>query len=298
MADPGCAIGTRPHLGTMDLPLPEPPTDPTAQARHDHRRFWRAALASAAFVALLAWIHLLEGWMGHSLRALAVHPQQLHGLVGVLTAPLLHGSFAHLAANSFSLLVLGTLAGVLYPRALVRALPLVWLGSGLFVWIVGRDSAHLGASGLTHGLMFFVFVSGLLRRDRPAVAGSLIAFFLYGGMVLTVLPREVGVSWESHMGGALFGLVAAVLWRRLDPAPKRRRYSWEIEAEQEAALEDALAAEQRGMFERRPDDVPVLWDGPTRARDSRGQVIPFRRGNGGGQGNGQGNGENPPPTLH
>ena len=249
----------------MDLPIPETPRDPVAQARSDGRRFWRAALASAAFVALLGWIRLLEGWLGHSLHGLAVHPQELHGLIGVLTAPLLHGSFEHLVANSLSLLVLGTLAGVLYPHALLRALPLVWLGSGLFVWVVGRHSAHLGASGLTHGLMFFVFVSGLLRRDRPAIAGSLIAFFLYGGMVLTVLPREAGVSWESHMGGALFGVLAALLWRRLDPAPRRRVYSWELEPA-DGVLEDPLAAEQRGMYERRPQDVPVLWDGPGSAR--------------------------------
>jgi len=168
-------------------------------------------------------------------------------------------------------------------------LPLIWLGSGVFVWLVGRDSAHLGASGLTHGLMFFVFVAGVLRRDRPAIAGSLIAFFLFGGMVLTVLPREVGVSWESHLGGALAGLLAALLWRRLDPAPARRRYSWEMEEEPEA-LEDPLAAGERATFARRPSDVPVLWDGPgSRARGPGGaEVIAFppRRNAG------------DPPTLH
>lgn len=259
----------------MDLPVHDSPRDPQAQAKADGRRFWRAALASAAFVALIAWIRMVESWVGHPLTALAVHPQQPLGLVGLVTAPLLHGSFDHLVANSLALLVLGTLSGVLYPRAVLRALPLVWLGSGLFVWVVGRDSAHLGSSGLTHGLMFFVFLAGLLRRDRPAIAGSMIAFFLYGGMVLTVLPREPGVSWESHLGGALSGVLAALLWRRLDPAPPRKRYSWELEAEQEA-LEDALAAEQRGMFERRPEDVPVLWDGPSRRdAEARGAVIRF-----------------------
>ena len=260
----------------MDLPLPETPLDPQAQARHDRRRFWRAALASAAFVALLAWIALLEVLLEQPLRALAVFPREPAGLVGVFTAPLLHGSFGHLSANALALLVLGTLSGVLYPRALLRALPLVWIGSGLFVWAFGRESAHLGASGLTHGLMFLLFFAGLLRRDRPAVAGALIAFFLYGGMLLTVLPREAGISWESHLGGALFGTLAAILWRRLDPAPARRRYSWEIEGDAaDDALEDALAAEQRGMYERRPGEVPVLWDGPRRSDDDRGQVIAF-----------------------
>lgn len=259
----------------MDLPLHDSPRDPQSQARADARRFWRAALASAAFVALIGWIRMLESWLGHPLTALAVHPREPLGLVGLLTGPLLHGSFEHLVANSLALLVLGTLAGVLYPRAVLRALPLVWLGSGLFVWLVGRDSAHLGASGLTHGLMFFVFLAGVLRRDRAAIAGSMIAFFLYGGMVLTVLPREAGVSWESHLGGALCGVLAALLWRRLDPAPARKRYSWELEPDGEP-LEDGLAAEQRGMFERRPEDVPVLWQGPSRPEAGpRGVVLRF-----------------------
>src|SRR5699024_3726556 len=103
-------------------------------------------------------------------------------------------------------------------------------------------SHHLGASGVTHGLMFLVFFLGLLRRDRAAVAAAMIAFFLFGGMLMTVLPREAGVSWQAHLGGAAGGLLAALLWRRLDPVAPRRRYSWEIEEEEaarQAAIEEA-----------------------------------------------------------
>ena len=47
------------------------------------------------------------------------------GLLGIVTAPLLHGSWEHLAANSVAILVLGTLAGSVYPRATARALPII-----------------------------------------------------------------------------------------------------------------------------------------------------------------------------
>src|SRR5690606_36763021 len=97
--------------------------------------------------------------------------------------------------------------------------------------------------GLTHGLMFLVFVLGLLRRDRPAIAAAMIAFFLYGGMLLTVLPREAGVSWQAHLGGAIGGVVAAFLWRRTDPQAARKRYSWEIEEELEALKAEREAAD-------------------------------------------------------
>jgi membrane associated rhomboid family serine protease len=177
----------------------------------------------------------------------------MHGLLGILTAPLLHGSLEHITANATSLLILGTLAGSVYPRATVWSLPLLWIGSGLGAWLLGdAGSHHLGASGVTHGLMFLVFTLGLLRRDRAAIATGMIAFFFYGGMLLTVLPHEAGVSWQSHLGGALGGIVAALLFRRLDPALPRKRYSWEDEEETLAPLDDELEPPA-------PREVPVLW---------------------------------------
>ena len=97
----------------------------------------------------------------------------------------------------------------------------------------------------------------LLRRDRPAIAAAMIAFFLYGGMLLTVLPHEPGVSWQAHLGGALAGILAAVLFRRSDPMAPRRRYSWELEedARQATDVDDE-------MEPPRPSEVPVLWQRP------------------------------------
>lgn len=254
----------------MHLPAQELPSDPKAQRASDRRRLLRALNASLAFVLLLAAVFVAQhvfDWSG-----LAIAPRDLHGLLGVLTAPLLHGSPEHLGANAVSLLLLGTLAGAVYPRATLRALPLLWLGSGLGAWLLGvPGTQHLGASGLAHGLMFLLFALGLLRRDRPAIAAAMIAFFLYGGMLLTVLPHEPGVSWQAHLGGALAGLVAAWLWRRCDPQPPRKRYSWELEDEAAVAAGQA----DREQFEpAAPDTVPVLWRRPPA---HRGTVLPFPR---------------------
>lgn len=239
-----------------------------AEAVRGH--FRRALLASMAFVALIGAIFFATPWLG-GLRAFALVPLQPSGLVGILTAPLLHGSAGHWLANASALLVLGTLVGTVYPRAALRALPVLWLLSGLVTWLIGRPSFHIGASGLTHGLMFLLLFLGLFRRDKSAIAAALIAFFLYGGMVLTILPREPGVSWEYHLGGALAGIVAAWRWRRLDPEPPRKRYSWEIEEEQAQAAAEAEAAQ----FEPpRPEDVPVLWKRPE--TPPGGVVLPFR----------------------
>lgn len=218
------------------------------------RNFRRALLASMAFVAALGALFFAEPWLGDT-RAFALVPLSLPGLVGVLTAPLLHGSAGHWLANASALLILGPLVGTVYPRASLRALPVIWLLAGLGTWLIGRPSFHIGASGLTHGLMFLLLFLGLFRRDRASVAAALIAFFFYGGMLLTVLPREPGVSWEYHLSGALAGVLAAWWWRRADPAPPRRRYSWE--EEEEAAAEPAGDGAELEM--PRPGEVPVLW---------------------------------------
>jgi membrane associated rhomboid family serine protease len=241
----------------MHLPAHDPPADPAAQRHADRRRLQRALNASLAGVLLLAlvfWAQSTFDW-----QALAVAPHAWRGLVGILTAPLLHGSVEHIAANAIALLLLGTLAGTVYPRATLRALPLLWLGSGLGAWLLGDPgSRHLGASGVIHGLLFLVFALALLRRDRAAIAAAMIACLLYGGMLLTVLPREPGVSWQAHLGGAVAGLAAAWWFRRSDPPLPRKRYSWELEEEAQAA---ARAAHDE--FEPpAPTEVPVLWQRP------------------------------------
>jgi membrane associated rhomboid family serine protease len=250
----------------MHLPTPELPADSPAQRAHDRHRLLRAFNLSFLAVLVLGAVFIAQP--AFEVSAWTVRPHSLPGLVGLLTAPLLHGSVEHFAANAISLLLLGTLAGAVYPRATLRALPVLWLGSGLGAWLLGEaGSYHLGASGLTHGLMFLVFSLGVLRRDRPSVAAAMIAFFLYGGMLLTVLPHEAGVSWQSHLGGALAGIAAAWLFRRSDPLPPRRRYSWEIEEELAAqhAPDDELELSV-------PREVPVLWQRPE-PRDERGVVL-------------------------
>ena len=190
------------------------------QREQDRLRLKRAFYGSAGLVALLLVIFIAQSYFDW--RTFAVYPRSASGLLGILTAPLLHGSWEHLAANSVAILVLGTLAGSVYPRATARALPIIWLGSGIGAWWWGYPGTfHLGASGLTHGLMFLVFVLGVLRRDKPAMAAGLIAIFFYGSMLLTILSREPGVSWQSHLGGSIAGLLAAFLFRHVDAALPR-----------------------------------------------------------------------------
>lgn len=249
----------------MDIALP-PPEPSQHTVRRDRMRVGYALLGAAGLVVGI-WLAWLGAWLlGWNVDDLGVRPRDVHGLIGILTAPFAHASFEHLMSNTLPLGMLTTVALYAYPRATRYALPLIWLASGAGVWLWARPSVHVGISGIVYGLMFFVFFVGLLRRDRLGVTISLLAFFLYGGMVMTVLPRDPEVSFEYHLFGALGGLIAAVWLRQRDPQPPRKRYSWEDEEETMSALDDELEPPA-------PRDVPALWDGPSRPRGGNNVVV-------------------------
>ena len=210
---------------------------------------FRKALVPVAVFVLLLWLIVALGLGLHlPLVRLGIYPRTAAGLAGVLFAPLIHGSWGHLLSNSFALLILGTALRYGYPRAAGPVVILVYLLSGLGVWCLGRESYHIGASGLTHGMMFFIFTTGILRRDRLSIALSLIAFFLYGGMIWSIFPQEPGISYESHFFGAASGVLAAFLFRRLDPPPPEKHYDWEDEQ-----LQDDDTPEDDDPVQRPPE---------------------------------------------
>ncbi|MEZ5460314.1 rhomboid family intramembrane serine protease [Dokdonella sp.] len=238
----------------MDIAPPTP--DPGSTAVKFDRERINYAVFSAAILLAGIWLVWLGGWLlGWKMGDLGIEPRRLGGLLGILSAPLAHASFSHLMSNTLPLALLATLTLYAYPLAARYAMPAIWLASGIGVWLFARDSTHVGMSGINHGLMFFLFLTGLLRRDRLGVAISLVVFFFYGGMLLTVLPREEQVSFEYHLAGAISGVIAAILLFRLDPKPIRKRYSWEDEEDED---EDAFALDAELELPR-PAEVPVLW---------------------------------------
>ncbi len=233
------------------------------------QRFRRALNISLGFIALLFACFYLQQRFDY--QDLSLQPGLWAGLVGIITAPLLHGSFEHLFSNSFSILILGTLVGTVYPKAGSRALPVIWILSGIGTWFLAIKGFHIGASGITHGLMFFLMTMGVLRRDRPALAAAFIGILLFGGMLLSVLPQRPDISWEYHLSGALAGILSALIWRKLDPAPPRPVYSWDEEVDEDEGNEDIDTLEPP-----RPTEVPVLWQRPSQV-NNESVVLIFRR---------------------
>ncbi len=200
---------------------------------------------SGFFVLLLWTIKLGESVLGVSLSHLGVFPQQASGLFGIVAAPLIHGSWQHMISNSLPIVVLGSMLLYGYPKSRWWVMAIVWIASGIGVWLFARSSYHIGASGLTHGMFFFLFTAGILRRDKRSSVLLMVAFFMYGTMIWTIFPQEPGISFEYHFFGAVSGVVCAILLSHRDPKPHVKTYDWEEESEDDKPDEyDLLIGDQ------------------------------------------------------
>jgi membrane associated rhomboid family serine protease len=195
-------------------------------------------LIAASFAALIWGLKFLEFVLDVNLYNLGVYPRTQSGLLGIVTAPLIHGSWEHVIGNTLPMVLLGSMLIYGYPRSRYWALAGIWLLSGTGVWLFARSSYHFGASGLTHGIFFYLFVGGILRRDRRSAALLMVAFYMYGGMLLTILPHDPGVSFESHFFGAASGAICAYVFRNWDPKLMRKRYAWERYTEEDDYMEE------------------------------------------------------------
>ena len=102
-----------------------------------------------------------------------------------------------------------------YKEVAMKVLVYGVLLSGLITWVIGRDSYHIGASGLIYVLFSFTFFSGIIKGHFRLIAASLVIIFLYGSMVWYVLPIKEGVSWEGHLSGFIIGGLFSLLFRKI-----------------------------------------------------------------------------------
>ncbi|MEV5463574.1 rhomboid family intramembrane serine protease [Streptomyces sp. NPDC002788] len=169
-----------------------------------------------AWVALLWLLEVVDVVSGHALDGLGITPRIPSELVDVVPAAFLHFGFAHLAANTVPLLVLGFLAALTGLRRFLLVCALIILVDGLGVWLISPAHTNTaGASGLIFGLFGFLLITGFVeRRPLGVLAGILIAA-IWGGTILAGLaPTQAGVSWQGHLLGLLAGMAAAFVFRR------------------------------------------------------------------------------------
>ncbi|KUG25772.1 hypothetical protein ASZ90_004395 [hydrocarbon metagenome] len=186
----------------------------------EKKKFRRGLLIALVLVFLIWIVKIIEFGFDISFVRFGVLPRNVSGLPGILLFPFIHSGFDHLISNTFPIIFLVTAIFYFYPSASLRVLIIIYIFSGSLLWLIGRESYHIGASAVVYGLITFIFFSGIIRWDRRSIVLSLIVTFLYGGFTWGVLPIDESVSWEGHLSGALVGLLCAVLFRKYDPYEK------------------------------------------------------------------------------
>jgi membrane associated rhomboid family serine protease len=157
---------------------------------------------------------------------MGILPRDMIGILGIISGPIVHANFSHLLSNTMPLLILGWTIFFFYSKVSYKSFIVIYVLTGLLVWLFAREVYHIGASGIVYGLVSFLFFSGIFRRDNKSIAIALIVTFLYGGIIWGVLPGQKGISWESHLFGGIAGIITAFIFRKIDP-PKQ--YDWEDE---------------------------------------------------------------------
>jgi len=180
----------------------------------EKRKFFHALVFPTLFLFIMWVNYAVFSIQSIDMSIIGIKPLSVSGLVGIFGSPFAHGSIKHIASNSISFFILALILFYFYRLIAYRVFLLNWFISGLLLWIGGRDSAHIGASGIIYGLAFFLFFSGVLRKDKQLGSISLIVIFLYGSMFWGMLPQNGNISWEGHLFGAISGFALAYYYRK------------------------------------------------------------------------------------
>lgn len=189
----------------------------------------KSILIPLFFATLMFMVHVVHYSTNTDFSSLGIYPKNNSTLIGIFTSPLIHGNWEHLFSNLFPLLILGSILFVSYKKMAIWVWVLNYIITGIMVWLFARsNSYHIGASGIIYGLASFLLFSGFFRMDVKSIAiASGVALF-YGGMVWGILPIQPGVSWESHLFGAITGLTLAFIFRNVQKEDSIKRHEEEI----------------------------------------------------------------------
>ncbi len=215
-----------------------------------------STIAPMVTLVLMISVKAFESIKGISLAEYGMYPLTIKGLLGIVTMPFLHDDWSHLWSNALPFLIMGTAIFYFYKNNSWLIFTFFLLFTGIFTWLIGRESYHIGASGLVYAMSFFILVSAILKKERKLMAFALLVIFLYGSIIWGFFPEffpDKNISWEGHLSGAISGVLAAFIFR--NRGPKEKVYEWGEEDSNDDELEiDDKETEDKQVEEKSLSD--------------------------------------------
>ncbi len=220
-----------------------------------HFRFSNSVLIVPMAAVIIIWgVYWSEVAFGLNYNHFGVFPRSIDGLKGLFFSPFIHGSLTHLYNNTIPLAILLAALFYFYKDIAFRVLIFGVLLSGVITWLIGRESYHIGASGLIYVLASFIFFKGIFSKHYRLIALSLIVVFIYGSLLWYIFPVKDGISWEGHLAGFITGFLFAVFIKAKVPKPKK--YDWERDDYSEADDPFLKHFDEDGNFIEFPKEEP------------------------------------------
>lgn len=143
-------------------------------------------------------------------KCYGIYPREIKTGWGIITSPFFHADRQHLWSNIGSLYFFVAGLCYYYPKRIISVPIFGILSVNISVWLAAHSGCHIGASGLIYYLAAYLVTKAMFNKHRNLAAYTLIVVFLYGGMVWGIIPMNETISWESHIFGALWGVVAGM----------------------------------------------------------------------------------------
>ena len=196
------------------------------------QQFFDAVFIPLILGILMILTFILEKGMDWDFHTAGVYPRRIENIWGIFTVIFIHADWSHLANNVISFLILSFFLYFFYKQIASQVLVISYIFSGFILWIIGRESWHIGASGLIYSIAFFLFFSGIFRRHVPLIALSFVIAFIYGGMIWHIFPWQIEdpVSWEGHLAGGTIGFILSIFYR--NAGPQKPVKVWENEEDE------------------------------------------------------------------
>lgn len=171
-------------------------------------------------VAVMWVLEIVNTLDSNGLNGDGIWPRNVPRLWGILAAPFLHASFAHLISNTIPFVFMGAILALRGAARLAMVTAIVIVLGGLGTWLIAPAGADtIGASGVVFGYATYLLARGFFNRSVLELVTGLIVGVVWGGALLSSLVPQPGISWQGHLCGGIAGIIAAWAMSRRREAP-------------------------------------------------------------------------------